>query len=85
MGEADEFEDLWFRFGPLKGVVYPGGGWVRIFGYLIMLKNPSSKPLFSERYGYAKPALKLFGYRLFLGEYGSRDDAPPLQRKDAAE
>lgn len=40
--------------------------WVRIGSYLITLKTPTSKPLFSERSGNKKPILKGLGYRLFV-------------------
>lgn len=42
-----------------------GAGWLRVFGYGLSLKAPHCRPLFSERYGYKIPWLRLAGWRLF--------------------
>lgn len=47
---------------------YRGVFAIQAFGYRATIKTPASIPLFSERYGYQKPALALFGYRLFCGK-----------------
>ncbi len=39
---------------------------LRFYKYHFMLKSPKERALFSERYGYTKPVLKLFGWRFFM-------------------
>lgn len=39
--------------------------------FSIVIKTPRSQKLFSERYGYAKPILSLFGFRVFIRKLGS--------------
>lgn len=46
--------------------------WVRFFGLGFLVKYPSSPPLFSERYGYRKPLLSIFGFRVFYLNHSSR-------------
>ena len=33
---------------------------------VVQIKMPWNRPLFSERYGYRRPKLCLFGFRLFV-------------------
>jgi hypothetical protein len=40
--------------------------WFRIFGIGLVLKSPRNKPLFSERYGYRKPIIRIAGWRVLL-------------------
>lgn len=43
-------------FAPIYGIVQIGS---------VHIKAPWRKPLFSERNGYKKPFLRLFGFRFF--------------------
>ena len=40
--------------------------WIKIGRYKVILLTPKHVPLFSELYGYTKPLIKLFGYRVMI-------------------
>ncbi len=53
----------------LRWILDADAGWIRLGSLgpgIAYTKNP---PLFSERYGYKKPFMKLFGYRFFWLEH----------------
>jgi len=47
---------------------YAESGIINVFflGLVFQVKGPKNKALFSERYGYEKPIIKVFGFRVFI-------------------